>query len=249
MKTILRRIRRLLIRNGSSPQNAPLTEPADTDPKIETRLINLNAPYQAGRKLREVALRVRDEFGSDIIGAEFGIAYGGGVEATARIWGERGTIYGFDTFEGHPKHIATTDKDLQAADAVDMWYEKYGTGELSLEYIQSVLDEEGLHQAKLVKGLVTTETRIDYIPYLDYVLLDFDFPSAVSASYELVRDKLTSGSYLCIHDVSPSGKIQGLYDLYEEIKAEGIYEVFYEAFPDDLVVLKRIKGGKERVPH
>ena len=101
----------------------------------------------------------------------------------------------------------------------------------------------------MIKGLVTTETTIDYIPYLDYVLLDFDFPSAVSASYELVRDKLSFGSYLCIHDVSPSGKIQGLYELYEEIKAEGIYEVFYEAFPDDLVVLRRIKGGKERVFH
>ena len=213
----------------------------------EIKLINLNEPFLAGPKLLDIADRVLKEFKSDIIGAEFGVAYGGGIQAIGKLWGRKGLIYGFDTFEGHPRYIAKTEIDAAAVHAVDMWYEKYGMEKLSIEYIQSVLSAQGLNNAKLVKGLVTENTEIEYIPYLDYVLLDLDFPTAMRTAYRLVKDKLTSGSYLCLHDVSPTGRIPGVFQLYQDIKQDGLFEVFVEDFTADLVVLKRIHQGNARL--
>jgi hypothetical protein len=214
----------------------------------ETKLINLNEPFSAGPKLLDIAARVLREFKSEIIGAEFGVAYGGGIQAIGKLWGKNGLIYGFDTFEGHPKHIATAEVDAPAKDVVDVWYDQYGMEQLSVEYIQSVLSAQGLSNVKLVKGLVTKDTRIEFIPYLDYVLLDLDFPTAMETAYSLVKYKLTKGSYLCLHDVSPTGIIPGLFKLYEDIKREGTYEVVLEEFPQDLVVLRRLSQANPRMP-
>ncbi len=209
-------------------------------------LINLNEVTAAAAKLLSVAAQVRKEFRSNIIGAEFGVAYGGGIQAIGKMWGRRGIIYGFDTFEGHPKHIARTEGDFVARNAVDMWYAKYGMEKLSAEYIQSVLSAQGLDNVKLVKGLVTADTQIEYIPYLDYVFLDLDFPTAMKAAYNLVKAKLTKGSYLCLHDVSPTGDIPGLFQLYEDIKREGLYEVVMEDYSVALVVLRRVFQANTR---
>lgn len=69
-------------------------------------MIHLNDTNGASKHTLGVAERLFTEFDCDLIGAEFGIAYGGGVEAIGKLWKERGTIYGFDTFEGHPKQVA-----------------------------------------------------------------------------------------------------------------------------------------------
>lgn len=211
---------------------------------IQTVLVNLNACSTAASEILYVAERVLKEFKSDIIGAEFGVAYGGGVEAIGKMWKGKGIIYGFDTFEGQPKHIA---EGTRAASALDEWCEKYGKEKLAFGYIQSVLDSQGLNNVKLVKGLITSDTKIDFIPYLDYVLLDLDFPISMRQAYELVKDKMTNGSYLCLHDVIPDGYTDTLFQLYLEIKNENLYKVISENPQNNLVILKRENKGRMRI--
>jgi len=216
---------------------------------LKTTLINLNDTNGASADLLCIAKRVVKQFKSNIIGAEFGVAYGGGVEAIGKIWKNRGIIYGFDTFESHPKYVAETDPECEfsinshAAYCMDPWYKKYGKEKLSTEYIQSVLDSQGLSNVKLVKGLVCSGTNIDYMPYLDYVTLDLDFPISMRQAYSLVKDKMTKGSYLCLHDVIPRGHINGLFELYQEIKNENLFQVVIENYSSYLVVLKRTSAG------
>lgn len=210
-------------------------------------LINLNDTNGAAPELLAVAHIVRAEWKKDIIGAEFGIAYGGGVEAIGRLWQGAGVIHGYDTFEGHPKEVADSDPDLPdgrenfAAKCMDYWYQDdvYGTAKLSLEYQQAELDAQGLDNVILHKGLLTPETNLDHLEYLNYAFLDLDFPSSMKSTYELIKDKLLTNAFLCLHDVLPKGHIAGLNEWYEEIKAKDGFTVHKELGGNMLAILRK----------
>ena len=92
---------------------------------------NGTAGYQI--KLLE---KLMAEFSNDkLVALEVGSAAGGAVEFTAKLWGERGAVYGYDTFEGYPKDLAD-DQESSEAHAMDIWKEIPGFGkeEISYEY-------------------------------------------------------------------------------------------------------------------
>lgn len=208
-------------------------------------MINLNKQNGADIILYKVANFVLDKFEKDIIGAEFGIAWAGGIEEIGKIWKDKGIIYGFDTFEGLPKEESLRDKDCNysldsfGATCMDDWYKSFGYDCLTLEYIQSELDKQGLNNVKLVKGLINENSNIDYIPYLNYVLLDLDIPICMKNVYKLVKDKIVKGGYLCLHDVVPKGHINGLNEWYQEILKTKEYEIIMEVSESYLTVLRK----------
>lgn len=181
-----------------------------------------------------------------LFGAEFGVAFGGGIEKIGKLWGSRGFIWGFDTFTGHPKEIAEQCPDTlregglkaHAAWCMDAQYEKYGT-EYSLEHIRAELDKQGIHNVHLIQGLITEKTNVGFLPMLHYVLLDLDFPLSMRNAYRLIEDRMVVGGYLCLHDVIPKGHIPGCWELYQEILAEGKYELENEFPGSYLAVLRR----------
>jgi hypothetical protein len=205
---------------------------------------NLNDTNGASQILLDIVNKTLQEFKNNIIGVEMGIAYGGGVESIGKMWRKEDLIYGFDTFEGHPKQIALSDPDCNysldshAATCMDPWYKQFDSRELTIEYQQQQLDQQRLINVKLIKGLITKDTNIDFIPHIHYCLLDLDFVVCMKDAYDLIKNKLVRGSYLCLHDVIPKGHIEGLYEWYTEIKNCGKYELVGEYPSSFLSVLK-----------
>lgn len=199
---------------------------------------HLNDTNGASEHTLKYALKAMG-FDGHITGAEFGVAYGGGVEAIGKIWKGKGTIYGFDTFEGHPEQIAEIcdyskaagGKDSFAARCMDGWYSspEYGTEAIKLSYIQSQLDAQELDNVKLVQGVVTDKTKLPF-KELHYCFIDLDFPLSQWQVYNLVKTKIVKGGYLLMHDMIPEGHITGNYEYYQKIIKEGLFEVF-EEFP------------------
>ena len=150
-------------------------------------MININSNYGADVILLEHAqLLVEQIKDKPLIGSEFGVAWGGGVEAVGKLWKDcGGTIYGFDTFEGMPKQAATA-IDSPEATAMDGWYKKYGTEGLDCDYQRKILDEEGLTNVILKKGLLNSQSLKD-IPYLHYVLFDLDLIAPTVLAWTLIR--------------------------------------------------------------
>lgn len=180
----------------------------------------------------------KHNLGKSLIGAELGVAYGGGVQRIGRLWKPHGgTIYGLDTFEGHPKQLAASQGTMES-DCMDCWYESNGTNGLSYEYQRKVLDDDGLDNVILVKGLVTDHS-LDMVPYLHYALLDLDIVASMVTGWRCVRRKMLSGGYLCLHDVLPIDHITGLYGLYQEIMASDEFDLVAEHPEKLLVVLRR----------
>lgn len=209
-------------------------------------MINLNSTNGADKILLEVANNVLNEFEGNVIGAEFGVAYGGGVEEIGRLWKDRGIIYGFDTFEKHPDFLAKKDplcdysKDSFAARCMDSWYSQYSDSLLTIEYIQDELNKQNLNNVILKKGLIDEETNIDYIDKLHYALLDLDIPISMQYAYNAIKNKIIKGAYLCFHDVVPDGHINGLYEFYQNILHNDGYELINEYPKSYLAVLKKI---------
>ena len=182
-----------------------------------------------------------------LIGCEMGVAWGGGVEYVGKLWKGKGFVFGFDTFEGHPKHLALDCEfskaagglESRAAKTMDWWYSRYGTETLSYEYIRGELDKQGLSNVILIKGLITENTDISFIPYLNYCFLDLDIPLSVKTAYNLIKDKLTPNAYLCLHDCVPEGHIHGLWEFYQDVKKSNLYDVLVEDPRTLLVVLRR----------
>lgn len=207
---------------------------------------NLNDTNGASYILLGVASKTLEIFEKNLIGIEMGIAYGGGVESIGKIWKDKGTIYGFDTFEGHPKEVALKDpdcgfsKDAFAATCMDEWYTMFDNNELTLEYQQNELDKQGLDNVKLVKGLIDEKTNLDYIPYLNYVLLDLDFSLAMQNAYKIIESKLVEKSFLCLHDVLPKGHIIGLNEWYQNLIKLGKYKVVGEYPVSYLSILQKL---------
>ena len=213
-------------------------------------MIELNDTNGASTFTNNIAGRCLTEFtGRQLAGAEFGIAYGGGVERIGRMWRGRGIVYGFDTFEGHPKEVGEVcefsnkagGKSSFAATCMDNWYSSsdYGTDKIKLEYQQAELDRQGLDNVRLVKGLITEKTNVSFIKELHYCFLDLDFPLSMRQAYYLVRDKIVKGGYLLLHDVLPKGHIPGCYEVYQEILQDGYFDIFAEKDNYLLAILKK----------
>lgn len=214
-------------------------------------LLELNENNGADKITQSLVLQCMNEFEGHLYGVEMGVAYGGGVQGIGQKWKDRGTVWGFDTFEGHPvDQMLARCEDSQraggdsstAARCMDGWYSdtnKYGTERFKYEYIRAHLDQQGLSNVHLVKGLVTDQTDVSFIPALHYVLLDMDFPQAQWDGYNLVKDKIVSGGYLCLHDMIPQGHINGCWERYQQIMAEGLWELVSETPSAYLVVLKK----------
>jgi len=214
-------------------------------------LLELNENNGADKLTQAIALQCLTEFSGHLYGLEMGIAYGGGVQDIGKKWKDRGTVWGFDTFEGHPIYeMIPRCEDSQkagginsfAARCMDGWYNdtnKYGMEKFKYEYIREQLDVQGLDNVILVKGLVTDKTDVSFIPELHYVLLDMDFPQAQWDGYNLIKDKIVSGGYLCLHDMIPRGHISGCWEKYQQIMAEGMWEIVSETPSSYLVILKK----------
>ncbi len=207
----------------------------------------LNEICRAHEYLEKAQLRIAVDFDAPIFGCEMGIAYGGGIERLGRLWHSYGIVWGFDTFQGHPKQLANICPDTKAAGGqeahaaycMDPWYQQFGTGEVGYGFIRAELDRQGLHNVILVKGLIDEKTDISYIPHLHYAMLDMDFPLSMRNGYRLVRDKITRGGYLCLHDVIPAGHIAGMDRFYSEVLADGLWDVVSEHPECYLAVLRR----------
>lgn len=199
-------------------------------------LQELNDTNGASELTKFYSRKCLEEFNGFLIGAEFGVAYGGGIARIGADWKDRGVVYGFDTFEGHPKEIANiceySKQDngffSSAATAMDFWYEKNGIENTSKNHITKKLDSVGINNVFLVKGLITEKSNIHYIPYLNYCLLDLDFPLSMIHAWNLVKNKIVKGGYLCLHDVVPRGHIHGLWECYQEMISENLYDVISE---------------------
>lgn len=207
---------------------------------------NLNDLNGASLPILGVAGKALSVFEKDLIGAEFGIAYGGSVKTIGQIWKDKGIIYGFDTFDGHPKEVALKDpccnfsKDSQQAACMDFWYDRFDNRELTIEYQQNELNKERLSNVRLVKGLIDEKSNIDYIPYLNYALLDLDIPLSMKNVFNLIEPKLVKGAFLCLHDVLPKGHLAGLSEWYETILASQKFDIVWEYPNSHLAVLQKL---------
>jgi hypothetical protein len=211
-------------------------------------MINLNSLNGADKILLRVARRLTHDAtlykkhgikAYPLIGAEFGVAYGGGVEAIGRLWKPvGGTIYGFDTFDGHPKQLAES-PDEHESWCMDAYYEKYGTELLSYDVQRKALDEAGITNVVLVKGLISEKLCGPYLPHLHYALLDLDIVASMRIAWNIVRPRMVSGGYLCLHDVIPSNHMTKLHALYHEILVTNEYDIVSETPQSYLVVLRR----------
>lgn len=190
---------------------------------ITTHLKTLNDINGADNVCNMYEKKCLEEFEGQLIGVLMGIAYGGDVERCAKNWTNRGIVYGFDTFEGHPSFLVKTPTDFEAT-CMDHWYRLFGMDKLSMEYQRRELDVMGLTNAQLVKGLVTKDSCKD-IPYINYAFLDMDILESMVAGYEAVKDKIVKGGYLVLHDVM---SIPRLVDWYKELKTLPEWEFIEE---------------------
>jgi hypothetical protein len=173
-----------------------------------------------------------------LIGVEMGVAYGGGVEALAKLWRGRGVVLAYDTFTGHPKKLALKRKSMEAT-CMDMHYKQYGRKMLSYEYQRQELTRQNISNVLLFKGLIHKKSCED-IPKIHYCLLDLDILASMKTGYSAVADKIVPRGYLCLHDVL-SGVLPDLIPWYNKIKKEKRWQVVFEGEKEDLAVLRRKK--------
>lgn len=185
-------------------------------------MITLNKVNGADKILLEYTQRLTTlDLDKPLIGVVMGSAYGGELEKIGKQWQGKGTLYGYDTFEGHPKHLVEDQNDFEAT-CMDHWYEEgvYGKEKLSYEYQREELDKQGLDNVILRKGLVN-EDSCDDIEYINYAFLDMDIYESMKEGYKAVRDKVLPGFCLFLHDVVPATHIPRLYHLlFDEILEE-----------------------------
>ena len=202
-------------------------------------MINLNAEYNGADRILSIfqKLLLRDFPNEELIGVEMGVAYGGGLEALGKLWAGRGLVFGFDTFEGHPKQLASSADSLEAT-CMDGWYEKYGREKLSFNYQWAEFEKQGLYNIILKQGLVHSDSCC-FLPYIHYCLLDLDILSSMKDGYEAVRHRIVDKGFLCLHDVVGHKLIPELHEWYNEIKKLPQWEVIYEGEKEYLAVLRR----------
>jgi hypothetical protein len=177
----------------------------------------------------------------EIIALEVGCAYGGGAEIMGKILYGKGKVYGYDTFEGHPKDLADKPTDLEAT-CMDPWYEnpEYGRDKLSYEYQCKMLSEQGLDNVTLVKGRIN-EHSFDDIEKVHFAILDMDLVQPTKIAYEALKDKFVKGGYLFLHDAVPKHRLVNLSKyLYKEVIYNERWELIGEHSISCVVILKRI---------
>lgn len=192
------------------------------DSKTQLRVLNeINGANKVCDRYEKLCL---EEFSGHLVGVVMGIAYGGDVERIATTWGDRGDVWGYDTFEGHPKSLS---KDIHSFEAtcMDYWYAQFGMTELTIGYQQGVLDELGLKNAHLVKGLVNSRSCND-LQGIHYAFLDMDIIASMEAGYKAVKDKIVPGGYLLLHDIR---NIDTLIPWYEKIQKDWEVVVDHES--------------------
>lgn len=207
---------------------------------MDTQLIWLNQENGAAN-IEEIYLTqvMRDFPRRHLTALVVGCAWGGAVEAYAKVLGERGDVYGYDTFEGHPKHLCEDEKEHEAC-CMDPQYGKYGMDGLSIEYQTDALNSLGLTNAHLIKGEVSSRSWSD-IKTVQFALLDMDIEGPTRLAYNALKRKIVSGGYLLLHDVIPEKHLPRLHSMYRsEIVPEGLYEVVSEHPESYLAVLRRL---------
>lgn len=202
-------------------------------------MISLNEANGAQKHTLEAAASLLTRFSDELIGVEMGIAWGGGVEALARLWKGRGQVHGFDTFEGHPDGLSYDQKSHEAR-CVDMQYAFNGRSGLTYHEQITELERLGLTNAHLHKGLIGPDS-LNGIDKIHYCLLDMDLLVSMALGYQLVKDKIVPGGILCLHDVVPRGHIFGLWGLYQEILSDDRWKLAGAWEESYLVVLERVK--------
>lgn len=217
-------------------------------PKAENHLRWLNAGNETGIIQLMVMENLIAKFPNDeIIGLEIGSAYGGGVEAMARLLKGRGKYYGYDTFEGHPRDLAVSPNDLEAT-CMDMWYSDegmfkgFGKGErLTYEYQRKMLDDQGLDNGILVKGRINPNS-FDDIKKAHFAILDLDMIGPMKMAYELIKNKIVIGGYLFIHDAVPEDHLPMINIwAFHQVLAENTWKVIANAPRGNLLALERWK--------
>jgi hypothetical protein len=192
------------------------------------KLINLNkaSNNKDDFVVMKYAMKALEKFKDDLIGVELGSCYGGNVEEIATAWKGHGKFYGYDTFEGHPKQLADNPKDFEAI-CMDYWYKEdvFGREHLAYDYQRGVLDELGLDNAFLVKGLVN-EHSCDQLEHINFAFLDMDLHVSMANGFKAVKDKIVKGGYLLLHDVVDKDHIPLTHQWYlDNVKTDPNYKM------------------------
>ncbi len=177
--------------------------------------------------------RLLDKFQFEqLVGVEMGVAYGGGIEALAKVWKERGIVYGYDTFVGHPIYI-TPDQSSTEATCMRYVERQQGKEKMNIDYIRRELEDQGLDNVRLIQGLVHPDSCAD-LEKIHYAMLDMDMLESMGAGYEAVKDKIVPGGYLLLHDVDCFPRLNSWYN--ETVKTDPRWIVISE---DKIVILER----------
>lgn len=194
----------------------------------------LNLPSPTADLQMEIVKSLPSKFKGKLTLLEIGSPWGGAVEWMAKEI-PNSTVYGFDTFEGHPKDLSDN-LGSEEATCMDYWYELFGREKLDYDYQRKILDEEGLKNAVLVKGRIN-EHSFDDIKEIHFAMLDLDLIRPTKIAYEAIKDKIVKGGYLFIHDVLSNLPL--LYEFYQkEIIPSPLWEIREEP-QAMLVILKK----------
>lgn len=201
----------------------------------------LNSGNDTGKHQIETIKKILKDFDEEITTLEVGSPYGGAVEVMATMIKGRGTAYGYDTFEGHPKFLADDPTSMEAV-CMDPWYHETMLGRegLDYEFQKKVLKELGLTNAILKKGLVD-EHSFDDIEKIHFAMLDMDLVKPTIVAYHAIKDKVVKGGYLFFHDALPEDHLPLINKfVYEEVIPSGMWKPVIEDGRAYLVGLKRI---------
>ena len=194
---------------------------------FRNQLVWLNAGNPAGRIQIELCERILDEFPEDkLVGLEIGSAYGGGVEFLAKCWYGRGKVYGYDTFEGHPRDLADNQDDKEAW-CMDIWYDngkhvpQLNAKCLDYNYQRKILDDQLLNNVTLVKGRINSHS-FDDIKQIHFAMIDLDLIKPTVVAYNAIKDKFVPGAYLMLHDsLSPQHLPKIYHFVYDVVVKDG----------------------------
>ena len=192
----------------------------------------LNFPSSDANLQMEIVKSLPSRFEGKLTLLEIGTPYGGAVEWMAKEI-PNSTVYGFDTFEGHPRDLSE-DQNSPEAVCMDQWYTKYGKEGLDYNYQRKVLKEEGLKNATLVKGRINAHS-FDMIKKIHFAMLDLDLIQPTKVAYEAIKNKVVNGGYLFMHDYKALDLIREFID--REVIPSGLWESKLEG---NLAILQKL---------
>ena len=173
-------------------------------------MFNINDTNRDSRILNKIQRQLLTEFPDEILhGAEFGVAYGGGLQQICTIWKGKGFVLGYDTFTEHPKHLASNPNSAEAT-AMDGWYNQLGKEKLTSAYIHNQLVDAGHSNFNLIEGEINEHISLDHLQ-LHYAFLDLDLVYSMKSAYNAVKYQMIRGGYLALHDVTPEDHMPDLY--------------------------------------